>query len=59
MSEGYIFGTGELVTDLFIAWADRQRGNIPYDRLNDLEAAYRAGYADAHTQMRQASGNSD
>jgi hypothetical protein len=59
MTGGQIFGTGEHVTDLFIAWADQQRGNIPYDRINDLETAYRAGYADAHTEMRQAHGNGD
>jgi hypothetical protein len=51
----HLFGTGELVTDLFIAWCEQQRGQISFDRLNDLEAAYRAGYADAHTEMRQVS----
>jgi hypothetical protein len=57
MSEGEIFGTGEHVTDLFIAWADQQYRNLTGNLVNDLEAAYRAGYADAHTEMRQASGD--
>jgi hypothetical protein len=54
-----VIGTGEHVTDLFIAWLEQQRGNIPHNRIEALEAAYRAGYVDAHTEMRQASGDSD
>jgi hypothetical protein len=54
-----VIGNGEHVTDLFIAWIEQQRGNVPYDRIEALEAAYRAGYVDAHTEMRQANGDGD
>jgi hypothetical protein len=51
-----VIGNGEHVTDLFTAWCEQQAGQIPFDRIDALEAAYRAGYVDAHTEMRQANG---